>query len=114
MCRISLHLTLDAKRFAMLYSHNQENDKLQQFTIFLDHALKGDSRYTSIVNDVILEAHKYTTGLKNLYNIKRDLMNIILLLSDTDKNYFEQLQDNPEEYNSQTYSKVKDIIQQQK
>ena len=97
----------------MLYSHNQENEKLQQFNIFLDQALKGNAVYASVVNDVILETHQYTSGEKNLYNINRDLMNIILLLSEVDKNYFAQLQDNPAAYDQETYSKVKDIINHQ-
>ena len=33
----------------MLYSHNQENEKLKQFTIFLSHAVKGDRQYATVV-----------------------------------------------------------------
>jgi len=94
----------------MLYSHNQENEKLKLFTIFLSRAAKGDANYASVVNDVILEAHQFATGQKTLYNINRDQMNIILLLSDLDKPYFEHLVDNPQEYNQNTYSKVLEII----
>jgi hypothetical protein len=97
----------------MLYPHNQENDKLQQFSIFLDKALNGNAEYASVVNDVILETHQFTSGQKTLYNINRNLMNIILLLSDVDKNYFEHLQDNPADYGQKTYSKVKEIINAQ-
>lgn len=98
----------------MLYSHNQENEKLKLFTIFLNHALEGDLKYASVVNDVILETHEYAVGKKSLYNINRDSINIILLLSDMDRPYFEQLLDSPQQYNQQTYSKVLDIISNQK
>lgn len=97
----------------MLYSHNQENEKLKLFTIFLDHAKKGDSKYASVVNNVILETHQYAAGEKTIYNINRDLMHVILLLSSLDKNYFEQLKQNTNEYNQDTYSKVLDIISHQ-
>jgi hypothetical protein len=97
----------------MLYSHNQENEKLKLFTIFLNHAAEGDSNYASAVNDVILETHKYAAGKKSLYNINRDSINIILLLSGLDKLYFEHMSDNPQQYNQQTYSKVLDIISHQ-
>ncbi len=94
----------------MLYSHDQENEKLKQFAIFLDHAVKGNAKYASVVNDVILETHQYVAGSKTVYNITRDLMHIILLLSDTDKNYFEELKGNPEQYDKETYSRVLEMI----
>jgi len=96
----------------MLYSHNQENEKLKQFTIFLDHAVKGNAQYASVVNDVIQETHRYVSGDKNIYNINRDLMHIILLLSETDKKYFVDLADNPERYDNHTYRKVLEMIKQ--
>ena len=97
----------------MLHSHNQENEKLKLFTIFLDNAVQGDNKYANVVNDVILETHQYVAGQKTIYNINRDLMHIILLLSGLDKGYFQQLNDNPTNYNTETYSKVLDIISHQ-
>jgi hypothetical protein len=97
----------------MLYSHNPENEKLKLFTIFLNHAVKGDDKYASVVNNVILETHQYAAGEKTLYNINRDLMHIILMLSGLARPYFEELVDNPEQYNQQTYSKVLEIISHQ-
>lgn len=97
----------------MLYSHNQENEKLKLFTIFLNQAAEGDVKYASVVNNVILETHLFAAGQKTLYNINRDSINIILLLSNLAKSYFEQLVDNPQEYDKQTYSKVLEIISQQ-
>ncbi|SDD77637.1 hypothetical protein [Niabella drilacis] len=94
----------------MLYSHNQENEKLKLFTIFLTHAVEGNINYASAVNDVIHETHQYTVGEKSLYDINRDAINIILLLTDLDKSYFQQLSISPHDYNKQTYSKVLDII----
>lgn len=94
----------------MLYSHNQENEKLKLFTIFLTHAIEGNSDYASAVNDVIYETHQYTVGKKNLYDINRNSINIILLLTELDKPYFEQLSITPQDYNKQTYSNVLNII----
>ncbi len=97
----------------MLYSHNQENEKLKLFTIFLSQAVKGDVKYASVVNNVILETHQFVAGQKSLYNINRDVINIIILLSTLDKQYFEELVDNPQDYGKQTYSKVLEIINNQ-
>ncbi|MBK8609378.1 MAG: hypothetical protein IPL84_05400 [Chitinophagaceae bacterium] len=97
----------------MLYSHNQENEKLKLFTIFLNQAAKGDNNYASVVNNVIQETHEFAIGQKTLYNINRDSINIILLLSELDKSYFEALVENPQNYGSQTYSKVLEIISKQ-
>ncbi len=60
----------------MLYSHNQENEKLKLFTIFLNQAAKGDDKYASVVNTVILETHLFAAGQKTLYTINRDSINI--------------------------------------
>lgn len=97
----------------MLYSHNQDNEKLKLFTIFLDQAAKGNEKYATAVNDVILETHQFVAGQKNLYNINRDSINIILLLSNLDREYFVQLVDNPQDYNTGTYSKVLELISHQ-
>jgi len=94
----------------MLYSHNQENEKLKLFRIFLNQAANGNNQYASLVDNVIQETHQFAIGQKTLYNINRDAINIILLLSELDKNYFEGLVDNPQEYGKQTYSKVLEII----
>jgi hypothetical protein len=94
----------------MLYSHNQDNEKVKLFTIFLDQAAKGNTKYEDAVNDVILETHQYAIGEKSLYNINRDSINIILMLSNLDKKYFEELVDNPQQYDRRTYSKVLEII----
>lgn len=94
----------------MLYSHNVENEKLNLFTLFLNKAVQGDTAYASIVNDVILETHQYVLGEKNLYNIKRDSMNIILLLANAEKEYFKNLDNNPTQYNADTYNKVLTLI----
>jgi hypothetical protein len=94
----------------MLYSYNQENEKLTQFAILLDRAAKGEANYKAVVNDVIHETHQFAAGEKNLYDISRDLTNIILLLSEADKDYFQHLANNPEEYDNQTYNRVKSLI----
>lgn len=94
----------------MLYSYNQENEKLTQFAVLLERAAKGEANYISVANEIIQETHQFAKGEKNLYNISRDLTNIILLLSEADKDYFLQLADNPEEYDNQTYQRVKSLI----
>lgn len=98
----------------MLYSHNLEDEKLNLFVLFLNKALQGEQSYAPIVNDVILETHKFVAGEKNLYNIKRDSMNIILLLAGLEADYFKNLVDKPDQYNNEIYSKVLDIIEHQK
>jgi hypothetical protein len=97
----------------MLYSHNQENEKIKLFTIFLNQAAKGDNKYATVVNGVIQETHQFAKGEKSLYNINRDSINIILLLSALDKDYFLSLVDNPQLYSEQTYSRVLEIISKQ-
>jgi hypothetical protein len=98
----------------MLYSHNLEDEKLNLFVLFLNKALQGERSYEPIVNDVILETHKFVAGEKNLYNIKRDSMNIILLLAGLEADYFRSLVETPDQYNNEIYSKVLDIIVHQK
>jgi vacuolar-type H+-ATPase subunit C/Vma6 len=97
----------------MLYSHNQENEKLKLFTIFLNQAANGNNKYANVVNSVIQETHQFAMGQKSLYNVNRDSINIIILMSALDKNYLEGLVDNPQEYGQQTYSKVLEIISKQ-
>lgn len=94
----------------MLYSHNLEDEKLNLFTLFLNKAIQGEQSYKPIVNDVILETHKYAAGEKNLYNIKRDSLNIILLLAEQEADYFKNLAANPERYNTEIYSKVLKLL----
>lgn len=94
----------------MLFSHNLEDEKLSLFALFLTKAMQGEKPYVPIVNDVILETHKFVAGEKNLYNIKRDSINIILLLAESEKDYFKNLVENPDQYNQETYSKVLDIL----
>jgi hypothetical protein len=94
----------------MLYSYNQENEKLTQFAVLLDRAVKGEASYIAVANDVIHETHQFAVGEKNLYDISRDLTNIIVLLSEADKEYFQHLADNPENYDSQTYQRVLSLI----
>ncbi|HEY4064662.1 MAG TPA: hypothetical protein VGM30_22310 [Puia sp.] len=97
-------------RHYMLYSYNPENEKLTQFAVLLDRAVKGEASYVSVVNDVIHQTHQFAAGEKTLYDINRDLTNIILLLSEADKDYFEHLADNPEKYDQQTYQRVLSLI----
>src|SRR5258707_9520991 len=94
----------------MLYSYNQENEKLTQFAVLLDRAVKGEANYIAVVNNVIHETHQFAAGEKNLFDISRDLTNIILLLSEADKDYFQHFADNPEKYDSQTYQRGKLLI----
>ena len=94
----------------MLYSHNVENEKINLFTLFLDKAKQGDAKYAQIVNEVILETHLYVVGKKDLYNINRDSINIILLLAQLAKEYFSKLQENTSEYNQEIYNKVFQVI----
>jgi|GEM_PF-1708720 len=94
----------------MLYSHNVENEKINLFTLFLDKAKQGDAKYAQIVNEVILETHLYVVGKKDLYNINRDSINIILLLAQLEKEYFSKLQENTSEYNQEIYNKVFQVI----
>ena len=75
--------------------------------------MKGDNQYANLVNNVIQETHQFTIGEKTLYNINRDSINIILLLSELDKNYFEGLAENPQNYGKQTYTKVLELISKQ-
>ncbi|MDP4283163.1 MAG: hypothetical protein Q8891_01975 [Bacteroidota bacterium] len=98
----------------MLYSHNLEDEKINLFILFLTKAIQGDQSYAPIVNDVILETHKYVAGEKNLYNIKRDSMNIILLLAGLEADYFKNIADNPEQYDNKIYSKVLNLLALQK
>lgn len=98
----------------MLYSHNLEDEKINLFTLFLTKAIQGEESYSPIVNDVISETHKYVAGEKNLYNISRDSMNIILLLAGLEKEFFKNLIGNQESYNKATYSKVLDLLKQTK
>jgi hypothetical protein len=98
----------------MLYSHNLENEKLNLFTLFLNKALQGDESYASIVNEVILETHKYVAGERNLYNVNRDSINIILLLAGLEKEYFKNLTGNPKLYDKEIYSKVLNVIKNHK
>jgi len=98
----------------MLYSHNLEDEKLNLFTLFLNKVIQGEVSYAPIVNDVILETHKYAAGQKDLYNIKRDSINIILLLAELEVDFFRDLNDNPDQYNPATYSKVLDLLNQPK
>ena len=94
----------------MLYSHNVEHEKINLFTLFLDKAKQGDAKYAQIVNEVILETHLYVVGKKDLYNINRDSINIILLLAQLAKEYFSKLQENTSEYNQEIYNKVFQVI----
>lgn len=94
----------------MLYSHNVENEKINLFTLFLDKAKQGDAKYAQIVNEVILETHLYVVGKKDLYNINRDSINIILLLAQLAKDYFASLKENTSEYNNEIYTKVSQAI----
>lgn len=94
----------------MLYSHNQENEKLKLFTLFLNRALQGEGAYASIVNEVILETHQYTVGHKNLYEINRDSFNLILMLAELEATFFRGLSDDPSEYNAGIYTKVLQIL----
>lgn len=93
----------------MLYSHNQENEKLNLFTIFLRHAAKGDAHYASTVNDVLHETQLFATGQKTVYTVKRDIMYIILLLCNLSNNFFKNL-GQPSEFDSNTYNDVLKII----
>lgn len=96
----------------MLYSHNLENEKLSLFTLFLDRAAKGESKYAPIVNEVISETHKFATGEKNLYTINRDSLNIVLLLAELERDYFLSLNTKPENYTADTYNHVIGLISQ--
>jgi len=96
----------------MLYSHSQENEKLNLFTIFLNRAAAGDTGCAPIVNNVLLETHKYAVGEKTLYTVNRDQLHIILLLAGLAKSYFEKLVDNPDKYDRKTYSAVLKIMAQ--
>lgn len=98
----------------MLYSHNIENEKLTLFTLFLNKASEGESKYADVVNNVILETHLYAKGEKNLYNINRDSINIILLLVNLENDYFKNLSNTPENYNQDTYSRVLDLLKANK
>lgn len=95
----------------MLYSHNSENEKLNLFTLFLNKAFQGESKYADVVNEVILETHLYAKGEKNLYNINRDSINIILLLADLKNDFFKNLNSTPEKYNKETYSTVLNLLE---
>jgi len=94
----------------MLYSYNPENEKLTQFAVLLDRAVKGESNYAAVVNDIIYETHQFATGEKTLYDISREHTNIILLLSEADKDYFEHLPSDPNKYDRQTYQRVLSLI----
>ncbi len=93
----------------MLYSHNLESEKIDLFSLFLNKALHGDSDYKEMVDGVILETNQYAKGVKDLYNINKDLMNIILMLADSEHDYFVAL-DNPQQYNNETYEKILGIL----
>ncbi len=95
----------------MLYSHNLDKEKLNLFTLFINKALEGEKAYESIVNDIILEAHLFAVGQKNLYTIHRDSLNIVLLLAELEGEYFSKLPDVPATYDATTYSKVLEILQ---
>lgn len=94
----------------MLYSHSEEDEKVKQFAIFLNHAARGDEKYAHFVNDILIETHEYAVGKKSLYNINRDSFHIILLLSEADSNFFSHLQDNPSQFNAATYNEVLKIM----
>jgi hypothetical protein len=98
----------------MLYSHNLENEKINLFSLFLNKALQGEESYAPIVNEVISETHQYVSGEKNLYSIKRDSMNIILLLADSGNEYFKNISGNPESYTNEIYLNVLKILDKQK
>ena len=98
------------QKTTMLYSHNLEDEKINLFSLFLTKAIQGEHSYAPIVNDVILETHKFVAGEKNLYNIKRDSMNIILLLASLEKDYFMNLSDVPDKYNVEIYAKVLNLL----
>lgn len=98
----------------MLYSHSEENEKVRQFAIFLTHAAKGDMNYAKFVNEILVETHQFAAGEKTLYDINRDSLHIILLLSDADNNFFLQLKNNPAQFNADTYSDVLKIIDRPK
>lgn len=95
----------------MLYSHNLEDEKLNLFSLFLSKVINGESSYTPIVNDIIEQTHLYVCGKKDLYEIKRDSINIVLLLAESKKDFFKKLDKNPERYNKEIYTKVLDIVQ---
>lgn len=96
----------------MLYSHNLEDEKINLFLLFLDKAQQAEEKYAQIVNDVILDARDYASGLKSVYNLKRDTLNIVLKLVHTENDFFKTVEEDPGKYNSQLYSKVAEILAQ--
>ena len=94
----------------MLYSHSEENEKLRQFVLFLNHAVNGREEYTQFVDNILIETHQFTVGEKTLYNIDRELFHIIVLLAKADNHYFSHLQTNPSHFDAQTYNKVLQMV----
>lgn len=94
----------------MLYSHSIDYNKISLFSLFLNKLLSGDSKYKATVDKVIVDAHEFAIGTKNLYDVDRDKVSIIIHLTNSaDKEYFANL--NPSNITTSNYKKVLNILQ---
>jgi len=64
----------------MLRSHNQQDVELDFFTLFLNHAIKGETAYFDIVSPIILDAARLSRNEKKITDLDREGLSIKLVL----------------------------------
>jgi hypothetical protein len=94
----------------MLYSHSINDNKISLFTLFLNKLISGDEKYKTTVDKVLVDAHEFAKGEKNLYDVDKDKVSIIIhLINSPEKEYFVKL--NPTNITTNNYKKVLNILQ---
>ncbi|MEO9872404.1 hypothetical protein [Ekhidna sp.] len=95
----------------MLYSKSHSSESFSLFTLFISQYLNGQAKYKDIIDNVIVEAHSLAIGEKQIFQVDRDKLKIIVHLKNADTKFFQRI--DPDQLKIDDYRKLKTLLSQE-
>ncbi|HTJ52982.1 MAG TPA: hypothetical protein VL443_26185 [Cyclobacteriaceae bacterium] len=75
----------------------------------MNKLISGDNTYKTTVDKVLVDVHDLAKGSKNLYEVDKDKVSIIIRLNNSGKEYFAEI--NPSKITTSNYKRVLTFLQ---
>ncbi|RUA31626.1 MAG: hypothetical protein DSY77_12845 [Bacteroidetes bacterium] len=72
----------------MIYAQSIEDQKFNLFALFLKEAINGEQKYKKEIDEVLNEVKHLAKGEKELYEVSKEMLQVILFLRNKNEKFF--------------------------
>lgn len=95
----------------MIYAQSIEDQKFNLFALFLKEAISGEQKYKKEIDEVLNEVKHLAKGEKELYEVSKEMLQVILFLRNKNEKFFSTEIDEKQIEDKDIYKKMLSSIE---